>query len=72
MRARTKQPGDEGSLKGMEIALTIDWMVRSKADPERDLDDWCYTENSRENFEKLMSLLPAIAGAVGRPVAAPV
>ena len=25
-----------------------------------------------ENFEKLMSLLPAIAGAVGRPVAAPV
>jgi peptidoglycan/xylan/chitin deacetylase (PgdA/CDA1 family) len=57
LRARTKQSGDEGALNGMEIALTIDWMVRSKADPERDLDDWCYTENSRENFEKLIAAL---------------
>ena len=57
LRARTKQSGDEGALNGMEIALTLDWMVRSKADPERDLDDWCYTENSRENFEKLITAL---------------
>ena len=57
LRARTKQPGDEGSLNGMEIALTLDMMVRSKADPDRDLDDWCYTENSRENFEKLIAAL---------------
>ncbi len=61
LRARTKQPGDEASLKdalsGMEIALTIDLMVRSKADPDRDLDDWCYTENSRENLEKLITAL---------------
>src|SRR6185369_13521787 len=61
LRGRTKQPGDEASLKdalnGMEIALTIDLMVRSKADPDRDLDDWCYTENSRDNFDKLITAL---------------
>ena len=57
LRTRTKQPGDEAALNGMEIALTLDWMVRSKADPERDLDDWCYTQNSRENFAKLMTAL---------------
>lgn len=61
LRARTKQSGDEAALKdalsGMEIALTIDLMVRSKADPDRDLDDWCYTENSRANFEKLINAL---------------
>ena len=61
LRARAKQSGDEaplnGLLSGMEIALTLDLMVRSKADPDRDLDDWCYTENSRENFEKLIKAL---------------
>jgi peptidoglycan/xylan/chitin deacetylase (PgdA/CDA1 family) len=35
----------------------MNWMVRSKADPDRDLDDWCYTENSRENFDKLITAL---------------
>lgn len=57
LRGRTKQSADEGALNGMEIALTLDWMVRSKADPERDLDDWCYTQNSRDNFEKLITAL---------------
>lgn len=57
LRARSKQSADEGSLNGMEIALTLDLMVRSKADPERNLDDSCYTENSRENFEKLITAL---------------
>jgi peptidoglycan/xylan/chitin deacetylase (PgdA/CDA1 family) len=61
LQARTKKSGDEGSLNGplsgMEIALTLDLMVRSTADPDRDLDDWCYTENSRENFEKLIAAL---------------
>jgi hypothetical protein len=41
----------------MEIALTINRMVRSTADHDRDQDDWCYTENTRENFEKLLSAL---------------
>src|ERR1700704_6433553 len=52
MRARTKESDDQGSLNGMEIALTMNWMVRGKVESERDLDDWCYTENSHENFEK--------------------
>ena len=56
IKARGKKP-DEGevSLSGMEIALTINRMVRSTVDPDRDQDDWCYTENTRENFEKMLS-----------------
>src|ERR1700730_9490110 len=56
-KVRNKQPDDEASLQGMEIALTINRMVRSKADPDQDQDDWCYTENTRENFEKLVRAL---------------
>ena len=56
-KVRTKQPDDEASLQGMEIALTINRMVRSKPDPDQDQDDWCYTENTRENFEKLVRAL---------------
>jgi hypothetical protein len=56
-KARSKQPDDEGALRGMEIALTINWMVRSKADPDQNQDDWCYTENTRENFDKLIGAL---------------
>ena len=57
LRARTKESDDQGSLNGMEIALTMNWMVRGKVESERDLDDWCYTENSHENFEKLVAAL---------------
>jgi hypothetical protein len=56
-KARSKQPDAEGSLEGMQIALTINRMVRSVADPDQDQDDWCYTENTRENFEKIVSAL---------------
>jgi len=56
-RVRSKHPEDEGALRGMEIALTIDRMVLSKADPDHDQDDWCYSENTRENFEKLLGAL---------------
>jgi peptidoglycan/xylan/chitin deacetylase (PgdA/CDA1 family) len=57
-KARNKEPDPaEASLAGMEIALTIDRMVRSTVDPDRDQDDWCYTENTRENFEKLANAL---------------
>jgi hypothetical protein len=60
IKARSKRPdGAEESLAGMEIALTINRMVRSTADPDRDQDDWCYTENTRENFEKLVNALKA-------------
>jgi peptidoglycan/xylan/chitin deacetylase (PgdA/CDA1 family) len=57
-KARSKKPEDaEASVSGMEIALTINGMVRSTADPDRDRDDWCYTENTRENFAKLLNAL---------------
>ena len=56
-KVRNKHPDDEASLRGMEIALTINRMVRSKADPDQDQDDWCYGENTRENFEKLVAAL---------------
>lgn len=56
IKARVKRPDEaEDSLAGMEIALTINRMVRSTVDPDRDQDDWCYTENTRENFEKLLN-----------------
>lgn len=60
LKARGKRTEDEPqSLAGMEIALTINRMVRSTADPDRDQDDWCYTENTRENFDKLVNALKA-------------
>ena len=49
----------EASLAGLEIALTINGMVRSTVDPDRDQDDWCYTENTRENFDKLLNAVKA-------------
>ncbi|MEK6287961.1 MAG: polysaccharide deacetylase family protein [Acidobacteriota bacterium] len=58
MKARSKKPGDaEESVEGMEIALTINRMVRTKVEPDRDQDDWCYTENTVENFQKLVHAL---------------
>lgn len=58
IKARSKQPDDaEESIEGMEIALTINRMVRTKIEPDRDQDDWCYTENTVENFQKLVSAL---------------
>jgi peptidoglycan-N-acetylglucosamine deacetylase len=57
-KARLKRPEEgEESLDGMEIALTINRMVRATADPDRDQDDWCYTENTRDNFERLLNAL---------------
>src|ERR1700674_3584932 len=54
IKTRRKHPDEaEGSIEGMEIALTINGMVRTKIEPDRDQDDWCYTENTTENFQKL-------------------
>jgi heptosyltransferase-2 len=44
-------------LEGMEIALTINGMVRSQGEPEKGEDNWCETENSPENFAKLVAAL---------------
>jgi len=58
IKTRGKRPDDaEGSIEGMEIALTINRMVRTRIDPDRDQDDWCYTENTIENFQKLVNAL---------------
>ena len=58
IKTRNKRPDDaEDSIEGMEIALTINRMVRTKIEPDRDQDDWCYTENTAENFQKLVNAL---------------
>jgi Polysaccharide deacetylase len=58
IRARGKRSVQaEDSVEGMEIALTINRMVRSKVEPDLDQDDWCYTENTPENFQKLLNAL---------------
>ena len=58
LKSRNKQPAEAGdALSGMEIALTINRMVRSTPDPDRDRDDWCYIESTRENFDKLLKAL---------------
>jgi peptidoglycan/xylan/chitin deacetylase (PgdA/CDA1 family) len=44
-------------LEGMRIALTLNRMVRNKIDPDASIDDACFTENTRENFEKLIKAL---------------
>ena len=58
IKTRNKRPDEaEESIEGMEIALTINRMVRTKIEPDRDQDDWCYTENTPENFQKLVNAL---------------
>src|SRR5215212_9887000 len=56
LRNRGKQPDEVNRrpLEGMKIALTLNRMVRSKVDPDANADDACFTENTRENFEKLI------------------
>jgi len=56
-RGRQLEQADSHPLEGMEIALTINRMVRDKVDPESDEDDLCYTENTIENFNKLVDAL---------------
>jgi hypothetical protein len=57
-KTRSKRTDDgEESLQGMQIALTINRMIRSNVDPDQDQDDWCYIENTRENFDKLVGAL---------------
>ena len=59
LRSRGKQPeqAEARPLEGMKVALTINRMVVGRIDPQVDEDDWCYTENTRENFDKLVAAL---------------
>lgn len=43
-------------FEGMELALTINEMVTSRID-DRDVDDLCYSQDTRENFDKLVKAL---------------
>jgi peptidoglycan/xylan/chitin deacetylase (PgdA/CDA1 family) len=59
------------SIEGLELALTFDGMIASSVDPSADLDDWCYSQNTRENFDKLVAVLkdrgvpPSVAFVTG-------
>jgi peptidoglycan/xylan/chitin deacetylase (PgdA/CDA1 family) len=59
LRNHGKQSDEVNSrpLEGMKIALTLNRMVRSKVEPEANADDACFTENTRENFDKLIKAL---------------
>lgn len=48
-------------FEGLELALTINGMVRSQIDPEGDADDLCFTENTPENLERLANALESNA-----------
>ncbi|MCI0489533.1 MAG: polysaccharide deacetylase family protein [Blastocatellia bacterium] len=74
LKSRNKGRGqeEERSLEGMEIALTINGMIRSQGDPDEGIDSWCSKENSPENFRKILDALkqndmpPTVAFIVGR------
>lgn len=57
-------------LEGLEIALTINGMIRSQPGPD-DIDNWCEHQDSGENFEKMLAALkqhqlpPTVAFAAG-------
>ncbi len=58
LKSRNKENETTGRpLEGMEIALTINGMVRSQGEPENGEDNWCETENNPENFDKLVNAL---------------
>lgn len=71
---RREEPTENAASKpldGLEIALTINDMIRSEGDPD-DVDNWCEHENSRENFDKLLGALkqhqlpPTVAFVTGQ------
>jgi hypothetical protein len=71
---RREEPAENAASKaldGLEIALTINDMIRSEGDPD-DVDNLCEHENSRENFDKLIGALkehqlpPTVAFVVGQ------
>jgi peptidoglycan/xylan/chitin deacetylase (PgdA/CDA1 family) len=56
-RNRSNGEGSEHGLAGMQIALTINGMIRGQSDPEEEIDSWCVSENTRENFHKILEAL---------------
>src|SRR6185436_290922 len=52
-RKHESEESHERPFEGMEIALTINGMLISHADPDADADDLCFAENSLENLDRL-------------------
>jgi peptidoglycan/xylan/chitin deacetylase (PgdA/CDA1 family) len=57
LSSHASEPSSDKAFDGMEIALTINGMISSSADPDSNEDDLCYTENNPENFKKLLDAL---------------
>jgi len=56
-KARDKQEQESGKpFEGLQLALTINSMVTSSID-DGNADDLCYTQDTRENFAKLLKAL---------------
>ncbi|HKG23354.1 MAG TPA: polysaccharide deacetylase family protein [Blastocatellia bacterium] len=58
-RAKNDAESQNRPFEGMEIALTINNMIRGKPDPEAEIDSWCEFENTPANFDKIVSALKA-------------
>jgi len=65
-------PSTERPIEGLEMALTINGMIRGSSDPELDEDYICNNESRRENFDKIINALketnlpPTVAFVSGR------
>ena len=58
-RARNDAERQDRPFEGLEIALTINNMIRGAPNPEAEIDSWCEFQNTPANFDKLVSALKA-------------
>ena len=56
-RAKNDAESQDRPFEGMEIALTINNMIRGNPNPEAEIDSWCEFENTPANFDKMISAL---------------
>jgi hypothetical protein len=74
LKTRERRPAEEGDkpLEGLQVALTVNGMIRSQGNFDDEIDNSCESENSRENFEKLLNTIkqnnmpPTVDFVVGR------
>ena len=58
LKSHAHQPVEsERPLEGMEIALTLNGMIRSRSNPDEEIDSWCEDENNVENLDRLIRVL---------------
>ncbi len=75
LKSQVRENTDElRPLDGLEIALTLNGMIRSHSDPEEEIDNWCENENSVANLDKLIAALktnnipPTVDFVVGQAI----